>query len=341
MRTRMVAVVLALVGAGCGPAPQGGVGFEDQSADPLAPPMATADRTNADQTPVQTDGRAPDCDQVRNYDPAPELVVTEQPTVGEGGIPTPGPTLLALIQGGTEEIQTWAMQTAPEEYGGMWLADSTVGPVVVAFSGTIQSVGLMTDVNRVIVGLLGPSEPILGDLAAQYGNAVCVEISPIPTAADAIPSPWLLPADADITPASTTIEVLVAEQGCHGSQPTDLERIVPPEVTVDDETVIVTIAIIPPTGEQTCPGIPPVPYMVNLGEPLGDRRLLDGSQTPPTPPATQTEEPVGPPGPQPTGTVTPGITPSAAAPTPLLTGTPIPIPQSSVMLTPSALPTGG
>lgn len=124
---------------------------------------------------------------------------------------------------------------------------------------------------------------------------MCVEISQTPTANDAIPRPWLLPADANITSDSTTIEVLVNEQACHGSQPTELERIVPPEITADDETVTVTIAVVPPTGDQTCPGIPPVPYTVDLGEPLGDRQLLDGSQTPPAPPAIQTEATPGPP----------------------------------------------
>ena len=45
--------------------------------------------------------------------------------------------------------------------------------------------------------------------------------------------------------------------------------------------VTITIGVRPPTGLQTCPGIPGTPDLVRLAEPLGKRTLLDGGRVPP------------------------------------------------------------
>lgn len=42
--------------------------------------------------------------------------------------------------------------------------------------------------------------------------------------------------------------------------------------------------VIPKPGEQHCESNPATPYTVELDEPLGQRRLLDGGVQPPAPP---------------------------------------------------------
>lgn len=56
-----------------------------------------------------------------------------------------------------------------------------------------------------------------------------------------------------------------------------------PVVVESDETVTVYWTSDAPQGSQTCPGNPSVRRVVHLDEPLGDRRLLDGSVWPPKP----------------------------------------------------------
>jgi hypothetical protein len=49
----------------------------------------------------------------------------------------------------------------------------------------------------------------------------------------------------------------------------------------DDEVVVTfTVEALSP-GVHTCPGNDQVPYELDLGQPLGERRLVDGSCRPP------------------------------------------------------------
>lgn len=49
------------------------------------------------------------------------------------------------------------------------------------------------------------------------------------------------------------------------------------ELVETSEQVEVIIKILPRGGDQECPGNPPTPIVVPLGEPLGDRLLVDGA----------------------------------------------------------------
>ena len=55
-------------------------------------------------------------------------------------------------------------------------------------------------------------------------------------------------------------------------------EVLPPDVQVLDDRVVVTfeVAALGP-GDATCPGNDLVPYTVELGEPIGDRMLIDGA----------------------------------------------------------------
>lgn len=88
-------------------------------------------------------------------------------------------------------------------------------------------------------------------------------------------------------PASQVFEVLVTERACNSGQPAD-GRIAGPEIVRTDTAVMLIFAVRPRLdggGVQTCPSNPPTRVTVDLGEPLGDRVLLDGSRLPPGDPA--------------------------------------------------------
>lgn len=92
---------------------------------------------------------------------------------------------------------------------------------------------------------------------------------------------WQLPETATVGAETTSFTALVTEVGCtSGADPTD--RLGPPEVVVDQDTVTITLSADPLQGDAfACPGVPAVPVRVDLGEPLGDRTLRDGSRHPP------------------------------------------------------------
>jgi hypothetical protein len=84
--------------------------------------------------------------------------------------------------------------------------------------------------------------------------------------------------------ATQVFDAMVTEMNCNGGQPAD-GRIVGPQVVRSDDTVLVIFAVRPRPGAQTCPSNPSTRIRVDLGEPLGDRTLMDGGRLPPGDPA--------------------------------------------------------
>jgi heat shock protein HslJ len=75
------------------------------------------------------------------------------------------------------------------------------------------------------------------------------------------------------------VQVLATERGCAGGEPPtgrDVRSLILDE---DQESVSVVILVEPRGGD--CPGNPAFPFQVPLGEPLGDREILDASTYPP------------------------------------------------------------
>lgn len=96
---------------------------------------------------------------------------------------------------------------------------------------------------------------------------------------------WTLdPAQPAPGPATQTFEALVTEQSCNSGQPAD-GRIVGPEIVKSEGMLLVIFATRPRPGGQDCQGNPSTRTTVDLGEPLGNRRLLDGGRFPPADPA--------------------------------------------------------
>jgi hypothetical protein len=95
---------------------------------------------------------------------------------------------------------------------------------------------------------------------------------------------WWLPEDRPKPgPNTRTFEALVMERDCASGRPAD-GRIVGPDVEGVNSLVLVTFAVRPLGGLQTCPSNPATRVTVDLGEPLGTRTLLDGGTLPPREP---------------------------------------------------------
>jgi hypothetical protein len=96
-------------------------------------------------------------------------------------------------------------------------------------------------------------------------------------------SPWSL--EHPLDPSDRRVQALVTEMNCAGAKSAE-GRIEEPEIVITEGSVVVTIAVRPAKGNQTCPGNPETPFEFNLPEPLGDRELLDGFHVPPARPGT-------------------------------------------------------
>lgn len=84
--------------------------------------------------------------------------------------------------------------------------------------------------------------------------------------------------------ATQEFDAMVTELACNSGQPA-VGRIVGPEIVRTADTILVMFAVRPRGGNQDCPSNPATRARVDLGEPLGERKLLDGGQFPPADPA--------------------------------------------------------
>ncbi len=92
------------------------------------------------------------------------------------------------------------------------------------------------------------------------------------------PATWFLPEGWVADPTATSVEVLVQAQGCTGGQGA-VGRLAEPVVEVTPTEVRIATPLHILKGGQTCPGHPLAPLTVDLGQPLGDRTLVDVNGT--------------------------------------------------------------
>lgn len=101
-----------------------------------------------------------------------------------------------------------------------------------------------------------------------------------PSFGDFGPATWALAPGQSLTPATVVLDVLVGELACaSGNSPEG--RVVPAAAVYLEDAVVVIFGVRPLPGAQTCQASPPAEVRLELGEPLGDRELLDGSEFPP------------------------------------------------------------
>jgi hypothetical protein len=103
----------------------------------------------------------------------------------------------------------------------------------------------------------------------------------------------LIPADVTMTSpveaGTTQLQLLIRGAGCAPTEPLGRpakivrERVDAPRLVYTDDAIIVTVKVHDPRKDR-CPGVDPgVPHTLTLPTPVGDRRILDGSRTPPIP----------------------------------------------------------
>jgi hypothetical protein len=90
------------------------------------------------------------------------------------------------------------------------------------------------------------------------------------------PAFWRPVVGAALTPATTEVPVEVTERACTGGLAAD-GRIPRPHIEYGPEEVRVSFSVVALPEGRTCDPNPATPYMLVLGEPLGDRALVGAS----------------------------------------------------------------
>jgi hypothetical protein len=91
---------------------------------------------------------------------------------------------------------------------------------------------------------------------------------------------WVDPERPKPGPDATAIQALVRERLCAGGRSPE-ERLIDPTVFASEDAVIVSLWIRQAPHQEVCPENPAFPLEITLPDPLGARRLLDGSEVPP------------------------------------------------------------
>ena len=91
---------------------------------------------------------------------------------------------------------------------------------------------------------------------------------------EAAPGVWELDPAQPAPRTATSVTALVTRLGCNGGVTGEVVR---PHVEMTASQIVVTFQVTPRDPEAaTCPSNQPVLYLVELGEPVGGRRLVDG-----------------------------------------------------------------
>jgi hypothetical protein len=166
---------------------------------------------------------------------------------------------------------TW--QDSP---AGVLLADGTLVPV----GAFLTASGGIHDIDR--LAELGHAESVAGR-ARQCGADVPtvayvqgeVTVGDVDAAVEGDAAVWDVDAAGPPAPSATAMTALVTRLGCSGGE---TGKVLEPVVVADAEQVVVTFSVEPlPNDAYPCPGNDSVPYVVELGEPLGNRELVDGA----------------------------------------------------------------
>jgi hypothetical protein len=90
---------------------------------------------------------------------------------------------------------------------------------------------------------------------------------------------WVTDPDSAPDPGSSTLDVLVMERSCANGEP-PIGREIRPVVLPGEETVEIVVLIEHVTGMANCPGNPWYATTIDIGEPLGERPLVDRHVSP-------------------------------------------------------------
>lgn len=98
-------------------------------------------------------------------------------------------------------------------------------------------------------------------------------------------SAWQLAPRAALGHDTTVVPVIIREEHCRPDGPSPQSRLVPPVIAHTAQEVRVTYFVRRrPRDFEECLRVTDFPYQLQLGEPLGGRRLVDGRRLPPLAP---------------------------------------------------------
>ena len=131
---------------------------------------------------------------------------------------------------------------------------------------------------------------VVASVSACSGQSDAPSVEPQETTSSSVPE-TVFPATWQLDPAfdppsatDTEVHVLVKERECASGQP-PANRLQPPQIEASASEIVVTFfveSLLVTELTVTCPGNPSIPYLLNLGEPLGNRTLKDGGPPSPT-----------------------------------------------------------
>lgn len=90
---------------------------------------------------------------------------------------------------------------------------------------------------------------------------------------------WVTDRDLAPDPQSSTLDVLVMERACANGEP-PIGREIRPVVLSSEDTIEIVVLIEEVKGGANCPGNPWYATTVDIGEPIGDRTLVDRHVSP-------------------------------------------------------------
>jgi len=144
------------------------------------------------------------------------------------------------------------------------------GRVAVLGVGSVAAVVLTVAAAAALTGGEGDRSRVVAGPGEQQA------VPETPQAGDA--AVWHTDQGAPPSPGASTFTAMVTRLGCHGGVTGQVLR---PGVVASEGEVVVTFTVeAAGTGAFECQGNDQVAYEVDLGEPLGERRLLDGSCLP-------------------------------------------------------------
>lgn len=94
------------------------------------------------------------------------------------------------------------------------------------------------------------------------------------------PASWWVDPSAPPAADATSIRALIRERACASGRSPE-GRVVEPQVFAAPDALLITVWVRTLAGGRDCQGNPEFPLEIQLAEPLGERRLLDGSEIPP------------------------------------------------------------
>jgi hypothetical protein len=88
------------------------------------------------------------------------------------------------------------------------------------------------------------------------------------------PATWYLPQASAPDSLASTLDILVNEVGCTSGDGAE-GNMADPRITTTADAVIIDVRTYARYGSQNCKGAPLAPLRVDIGEPIGDRVLVD------------------------------------------------------------------